>query len=196
MSGVLAGMRVIEGSAFVAMPLGGHDHGPARRGRHPVRPDRRRAGLHPLAGHPRRETQPVLGRLQQGQALARDRLPLSGGPGDPHSAHHGARPRLRVLPHQLPGARVAVLRRACAACARTWSWSTWSVAATGAPRSTTRSTRRPGCRSSRDRPTSTARSTTCSPRGTASPARWRSSGCSLPTGTGGSPVRASSCAWP
>ena len=44
MSGILAGMRVVEGSAFVAAPLGGMTLAQLGRRRDPLRPDRRRPG--------------------------------------------------------------------------------------------------------------------------------------------------------
>ena len=65
MNGVLSGMRVVEGSAFVAAPLGGMTLASARRRRDSLRPDRGWTRRRSLARDDER-TEPVLGGPQQG----------------------------------------------------------------------------------------------------------------------------------
>ena len=80
-AGILQGMRIVEGSAFVAMPFGGMTL--AQMGADVIRFDPIGGGLDytrwPVDA--RRQPQPVLGRPEQGQAVAGRRLPPSRGAG-------------------------------------------------------------------------------------------------------------------
>ena len=76
MTGILAGLRIVEGSAFIAAPLGGMTL--AQLGADVIRFDDIKGGLdqRPLAGHQGRPLD-LLGRPQQGQALDRRRPALA-----------------------------------------------------------------------------------------------------------------------
>ena len=90
MTGILAGLRIVEGSAFIAAPMAGMTL--AQLGADVIRFDDIKGGLdqRPLAGH---EGRPVdlLGRPQQGQALDRRRpAQLDEGPRAADRADHRA----------------------------------------------------------------------------------------------------------
>ena len=119
MTGILEGMRIVEGSAFVAAPLGGHDAGAARRRRHPLRPDRRRPRPQALAGH-RRRPEPLLGRAEQGQALDRGRPAPPTRAASSLAAARSPRPgpTAGLFLTNFPARGLARLRGACRAPAR------------------------------------------------------------------------------
>ncbi len=109
----LAGVRIVEISSFVAVPLGGYDARSARRRGGAGRSDRRCRRLPPLAGHRRRDEH-LLGRAEQGQAVGGRRRPLAGGPG-PRAAPDR---RQRRADHECGRARMAFLRHLDAVAAR------------------------------------------------------------------------------
>ncbi len=109
----LAGVRIVEISSFVAVPLAGHDAGSARRRGGAGGPDRRRRRLPPLAGHRRRDEH-LLGGAEQGQAVRGGRLPLAGRPG-PRAAPDR---RQRRAHHECGRARMAFVRQLDEAAAR------------------------------------------------------------------------------
>ena len=109
--GILSGVRVIEGSAFVAAPTAGMTL--AQLGADVIRFDDPRGGLDykrwPLDSDGR---QPVLVGSEQGQALVHGRPALRRGPRDADAADHGARPGQRHLHDELPRPRLDELRGA------------------------------------------------------------------------------------
>ena len=92
-------------------PVGGDDARPAGRRRDPLRPHRGRHRPPPLAGD-RRRHQPLLGRAQQGQAIAAGGRAVRGRPPAGERADRRARPGGGHLPHELPRRRLAGLRGA------------------------------------------------------------------------------------
>ena len=102
-------LRVVEGSAFVAAPLGGLTL--AQLGADVIRFDTIGGGLdyRALAGH-RRRRQPLLERAQQGKAVDRDQPGAARGSRAGDRAHHRARRERRPVPLQLPRERLALRR--------------------------------------------------------------------------------------
>ncbi len=108
---ILEGLRIVEGSAFVAAPLAGMTL--AQMGADVIRFDRLIGGLDyqrwPVtSGGP----QPVLGRPQQGQAQPRGRYGDAARARGRDPPHLRARRAGRHLPHQPARARLDGLRRA------------------------------------------------------------------------------------
>ena len=116
-AGILDGLRVVEGSAFVAAPLGGMTL--AQLGADVIRFDQLGGGLDharwPLAA----DGQSLFwAGLNKGKRSMRSTCARRRGPRARRRADHRAR-RARALPDQLPGARLARLRRAARRAART-----------------------------------------------------------------------------
>ena len=119
MSGILSGLRVVEGSAFVAAPLGGMTL--AQLGADVIRFDQIGGGLDyhrwPLAT----DGQSLfLGRAEQGQALDSDRRAHARGARAGGGADRRAGRAGRHLSDQLSRPRLARIRRICASAAPTW----------------------------------------------------------------------------
>ena len=126
----LEGLRVVEGSAFVAAPLGGMTL--AQLGADVIRFDAVGGGIDyhrwpcTPGGH-----EPVLGQHEQGQAVDRRRRAQARGPGAGRRAHHRARARRRGVPLQLPRGRAGSPTRGSGPAATTSSTSTSSAIPTG-----------------------------------------------------------------
>ena len=114
--GILSGLRVIEGSAFVAAPLAGNTL--AALGADVIRFDPIGGGLD-AARWPvtRRWAVAVLGRHEQGQALDRGRHPRRARPAAAERTDRSKGAGRGAVRHQLPGARLAGLRQAGGAAA-------------------------------------------------------------------------------
>ena len=99
MGGILEGMRIVEGSAFVAVPLGGMAM--AQLGADVMRFDPIGGGLDakrwPVTGR----QEPVLGGSEQGQALDPDRPQVRPGPRADRFTDHDAGPRRGPAANQL-----------------------------------------------------------------------------------------------
>ncbi len=109
MTGVLSGMRVVEGSAFVAAPTCGMTL--AQLGADVIRFDMIGGGIDyrrwPVTAEGNLD---LLGRAEQGQALDRGRFPQARRPGDPDQFDHPAGRGSRHPADEFPDARLARLR--------------------------------------------------------------------------------------
>ena len=105
LTGILKGLRIIEGSAFVAVPLAGMTL--AQMGADVIRFDRLRGGLDAARWPVTRDGRSLFwARPQQGQTVDRRRPHEPEGPGGHHRPHHRPGARSRLLSHQSPGARL------------------------------------------------------------------------------------------
>ena len=114
MAGVLQGLRVIESSAFVAVPLAGMTPRTDGRRRDPLRPAAAAGSTRARWPVTATRREPVLGRAEQGQALDRRRSRRPARPGDRRRADRRARPRRGLLPHQPAAPAAAWTTRRCA----------------------------------------------------------------------------------
>jgi hypothetical protein len=109
MDGILKGLRVVEGSAFVAAPLGGMTL--AQLGAEVIRFDPIGGGLDYRRWPLTRDGQHSLfwAGSEQGQALDRRRLPQAARPGVADAVDLRTGRKRRPVQHQLPGQGLAEL---------------------------------------------------------------------------------------